>query len=503
MAPVDPIWNTFEQRMNELVDLGDAGGLLGWDSMTFCPPKGRETRGAVLGTLAAIAHEKLVDPAFGDALAELESRGPKLSANRRAMVRNARRSYDRATKVPATLVRELTEQAQRTQTVWEKARPANDFAGVAPELTRMFALKREEAAALTPPGGEAYDALLDQFEPGMTVASTERLLTGLRDELVPFVKTVLDEPRPDTACLAGPYDHDAQLAFTRRVLGEVGFDFAAGRLDLSAHPFCGGGGANDVRLTTRVYDTSSPGRSSHRFTSAGTACYELGLPIRHRRTFLRAAPSYGLHESQSRFWENVIGRSSEFWERYLPVALEFFPAELEGVAVQDFVRAVNAVDAGFIRVDADEVTYNLHILVRFELELALLRGEIGVPDLPEAWREKMRTYLGSAPESDREGVLQDVHWYEGLVGYFPSYTIGNLYAATLAETMGETLDVEALVAAGDFAAILRWLREQVHGRGYLLEAEDLMQAVTGREISHEPFMRYLRGRYGALYGISA
>lgn len=494
-------WATFERRMNELCDLDGASGLAFWDQQTYCPPKGRETRASVLGTLATIAHERVTDAAFGEAIAALEEHPRDLSAPHRAMLREGKRRREIATKVPQDLVRAYTEQASRTQTAWQAARAANDFAAYRPELEKMFALVRERGAALAD-GGDAYSALVDLFEPGVDVATLDRVLGALRADLVPFVAEVLDRPTPDTSMLAGPYDRGKQIAFTEQVLREVGFDFEAGRQDQSAHPFCGGAGPDDVRLTTRLYDSLEPGALLSSLHECGHGLYQQGMPRRFRRTFLFEAPSFGVHESQSRLIENRVGRSRAFWQHFLPVAQEFFPEHLANVDLDAFVRAINCVRAGAIRVDADEVTYNLHILLRYELEKGIVAGDIAVVDLPEVWREKMREYLDFVPDSDASGVMQDVHWSEGLVGYFPSYTIGNLYAAMLAETMAETVAVDEQLATGDFTEIVGWLRENIHDRGHLVSAGELVAQVTGQDLSHDAFMRYLRTKFGQLYELS-
>jgi carboxypeptidase Taq len=484
--------------MQELEDIGSMASLAAWDEQTYCAVKGREARGQVLATLAAIRHERVVDGAYGEALDELATDGDGLSDDQRAMVRVAKHLHDREARLPADLVRELAEQASRTFRAWLDGRESRDFARYAPELERMLALKVQEADALA--YETRYDALLDEYEPGMRTSRLEPILHGLRDELVPFVQRVLERPAPDRSFLDGPFEPEAQLALTRRIVGEVGFDFEAGRQDLSAHPFCSSPSKRDVRLTTRVYDSLEPGALFSSLHEMGHGLYEQGLAARER-TAIGRAPSLGLHESQSRFWENQIGRSGPFWQHFLPIAKEAFPAQLGGVDADRFLRAVNRVAADAIRVDADELTYNLHILLRYELERALIDEELAVADLPAAWQAKMEAYLGYTPRDDVEGVMQDIHWSSGGLGYFPTYTLGNLYAAAIGERMRADIEIDEHVAAGDFAPILGWLRERVHSQGFLLPAEDLMQRVTGEPLGHAPFMRYVRAKFGALYGV--
>ena len=484
--------------MQELEDLGSAYSLASWDEQTYCAERGREARGHLLATLATVRHERIVDDAYGEVLDELASDGDGLTSEQRAMVRVAKRARDRDVKVPKDLVRALAEQRSRASRAWLAARPANDFASFAPELAKLVRLKVEEADALA--FDHRYDALLDDFEPGMTVARLDPILDGLRDELVPFVRRVLDAPSPDRGFLDGPYDQAGQLELMQRILAAVGFDFAAGRQDLSAHPFCGGPSRRDVRLTTRVYDSLEPGSLFSSLHEMGHGLYEQGL-AGFERTAIGHAPSLGLHESQSRFWENVVGRSQAFWQHFLPVAQDVFPGELGGVSVDRFVRAVNRVARSAIRVDADEVTYNLHILLRYELEKELVEERLAVADLPGAWRERMQSYLGYTPRDDAEGVLQDIHWADGLFGYFPTYTLGNLYAAAITERMRGDLDLDAHVGRGEFGPVLRWLRERIHGQGFVRPAEDLMVEVTGKPLGHAPFMRYLEAKYGELYDL--
>jgi carboxypeptidase Taq len=500
MAVVTGAWATFEARMQEVEDLSDVLSVLGWDEQVMCPPRGREARGQQTATLATLLHERVVDPAYGEAIDELLAVPDGLDEAQRTMVALAKRHRDRDVRVPATLVRALAEQAARCNVAWEAARKTRDFATYRVELEPMLRLKIEHAEALAD-GGDLYDALLERFEPGMTVAQLDPLLAGLRAELVPFVQQILDRPVPDNAFLAGPYDRDAQRAFTERVVRDFGFDFSAGRQDVSTHPFCGGPGIGDVRLTTRYYDSLEPGALFSSMHEAGHGLYEQGLPARYARTTVARAPSLGLHESQSRFWENVIGRSRAFWVRYLPVAQETFGSGLDGVDVDTFVRGVNRVERTAIRVDADEATYNLHVLVRYELERELLSGALAVRDLPEAWNARYTEYLGYTPKHDTEGCMQDVHWSYGELGYFPTYTLGNLNAAALADRMAEDLDIDALVAAGEFAPILAWLRERIHDQGSLRRGAELMEDVTGRPLGHEAYMAYMRGKYGALYGL--
>ncbi len=492
-------WTAFESRMHELSDLGGVMGLLGWDEQTMCPPGGRTVRAQHGATIAAIAHQRTVDPAYGDAIESAASLAD-LTVAQQAMVREARRSRDRATKLPEAFVRALAEQRSATNRAWEHARETGTFGDYQPELERLMRLKIEQADHLRGDGAR-YDALLDDFEPGMRLERLQPLLEGLRTQLVPFAQRVLDAPVPDVAVLQQGFAKDDQYAFSVRLLEDLGFDVACGRQDLSTHPFTGGTAPTDVRLTTRVWEDWLPACLYATVHECGHGLYEQGHGRELWRTSVCGAPSLGLHESQSRFYENVIGRSLPFWEHYLPIARTYFPGQLDDVDALGMQRAVCRVARTPIRVEADEVTYNLHILLRFELEVDLIEERVAVADLPEVWNARMEQYLGYTPTDDVEGVMQDVHWSEGLFGYFPTYTLGNLYSAAILEAMQRDLDVDDLVRAGEFAPILAWLRDKIHRHGAVPLGEDLMLEVTGKPLGAEAFMGYLTTKYEALYGL--
>ena len=502
--PKTTTWEFFDRRQKELIDLASAMGLLGWDQQTYMPPKGAMLRGHQQSSLAAIYHERLTDDRFGEALAEL-AEDDELGPVEAASVREARRERDRAVRVPADLVRELSLASSEGFDTWQRVRPQSDFATFRPYLERIVALKQQEADALGY-DEERYDALLDAYEPDMKVSRLEPLLAGLRDDLVPFAHEVFDAPRPDDSFLALDFPEDRQWDFTMLLLRDLGFDLEAGRQDRSAHPFTGGTGPYDVRLTTRFIPGDPRSAIMASVHEAGHGLYEQGIGTASNlvRTFAGHAASLGLHESQSRLWENQVGRSLPFWQHYYPEFQRRFPDSLAGVDVNHFHRVVNLVEPSLIRVEADEVTYNLHILLRFELELALIRGDLAVVDLPTAWNEAMRRYLGIDVPSDREGVLQDVHWSGGSIGYFPTYTLGNLYAAQLDEAARKAIpDLVDQIGRGEFRSLLEWLRENIHRKGHLEPAEEIARGATGKGLEHETLMAYLRRKYGALYGLSS
>jgi carboxypeptidase Taq len=496
-------YSAFEERMHELIDLGGVAGIIGWDQQVMLPPKGAETRAYQSTALASLLHQRVVDPAFGEAIEAAEAESASLDDAQRASLREARRDRDRAVRVPAELVRELAMAENEGFDIWQRARPAKDFASFRPVLERLVSLKQQEADAIGH-DGERYDALLDAYEPGMRTARLEPLLHALRDDLVPLVGEVAGKPRPDVSFLARDFPAEAQIAFTERVIADLGFDMDAGRQDRSAHPFTSGAGPHDVRLTTRVVDGDPRGSLMGSIHEAGHGLYEQGIVGKQiERTFAGLAPSLGLHESQSRFWENQIGRSRAFWEHYYPAYRDTFPDALAGVDLDMWLRAINFVEPSLIRVEADELTYNLHILIRFELEVALLRGDLAVADLPAAWNDAYRKALGVEVPHDGDGVLQDVHWSGGAFGYFPTYTLGNLYSAQLFEAAERDLgDIYAQVRGGDFASVLGWMREHIHAQGSLRSAEDTARAATGKPLEPSSLIAYLRAKYGELYELA-
>ncbi len=494
-------WDVFEQFERDVCQLSRVGGLLNWDEQVNMPPRGASARGEAKATLAGVLHERICDERFGEALAELGG-DAGLGDFERARVREARRERDRAVRVPATLVRELAQAESAGFEAWQAARAAADFALFRDPLERILSLRRDEADAVGYEGGERYDALLDQYEPDMRVARLEPLLRGLRDELVPFVREIAAKPRPDDAFVHRGFPAQAQRAVGARLATAIGFDFAAGRLDEAAHPFASGFAPGDVRLTTREHEDDLFSGLFAVLHEAGHGLYEQGLTGAIEGTFCGSATSLGLHESQSRFWENIVGRSHAFWERHLGEVKDAFPEQLKDVSLEQFVRAANLVEPSLIRVEADEVTYHLHVFLRFELELAVFRGDLSVDDLPAAWNERMRNLVGIEVPDDGVGVLQDVHWSAGLVGYFPTYTLGTLYSAQfLAAIERELGPVDAIIRAGEYDRLLAWMREHVHSRGALVAPEQIARDATGEAPGHAALMRYLRAKYGELYDL--
>jgi carboxypeptidase Taq len=488
----------------EVALLSSTQSLLGWDERTKLPPAGAEYRAEQMSFLAGMIHKRETAPEVGDWLADLE--GSPLAADPNsesgADIVNLRRDYNRKTKLPQALVEELARLAVIGQQVWAEARKANDFARFQPLLERIVELKRQEAAAVgfdhTP-----YDALLDEFEPGAKTSEVSRVLADLRDQLVPLVAEIAASPRrPNLEPLKRQFALNQQDEFGRLALRAIGYDFTAGRIDVTDHPFCTTLGPRDVRLTTRYDEKFLPGAFFSTLHEAGHGMYEQGLPAPRYGLPTGQAVSLGIHESQSRMWENLVGRSRAFWEHFFPQAQSMFGAALADVRLDDFYFAINDVRPSLIRTESDEATYNLHILVRFELEQALLLDELRVADLPAAWREKYRHYLGIEPPNDSDGVLQDVHWSSGAIGYFPTYTLGNLYAAQLFEQAERDLgDLPAMFRRGEFLPLRDWLRQHIHSQGRRYPAAQLAQHVTGAPLSHAALMRHLRDKFAALYAL--
>lgn len=477
-------------HLRQTAALGQAAGLLSWDQEAMMPAKGAAQRAEQAGALASAIHERTADPRLGEWIDAIDLSA--LADFDRRNVEEARRAHERAVKIPSRLAAELARAASDGHRIWAAAREARDFAAFAPALARNVALKREEAACLS--DAAPYDALLDEFEPGMTDAVLRPLLEGMRPGLTALREGIAGKPAPRR--LTGHFPKDAQLALARRAAALFGYDEDAGRIDLVLHPFCSGVGG-DVRITTRVDEADPFNCLYSTIHETGHALYSQGA----NDPFLPAADycSMGVHESQSRFWENQIGRSRPFMEWLSPAMAAAFG---EAPAPDLLFAMANRVEGGFIRTEADEVHYNLHILLRYELERDLISGALAPEDLEAAWNARFARDFGHAVPHAGLGVLQDVHWAAGLFGYFPTYALGNIYAACLDAAMRADLpDRDAMVAAGDTAPILGWLRARIHAKGRLLPAPALIEAATGAAPTAGPLLAYLQAKFGALYDL--
>ena len=473
-------------------------GLLQWDQETCMPPGALEERADQLALLEGEVHARRTTSEMGDLIAAAESRAD-LSPNDRALVRELRRSYDRATRLPADLVKAMARQGSMNHASWVEARSKSDFAIFRADLERTLKLTREKADCLGSTDTR-YDPLLDEFEPWMTTAELRGVLDSLRAPLVDLLQRIAgSDVELEDSVLRRDYDVAAQRSFSEHLLAALGFSSETGRLDISAHPFSTTLGACDGRLTTRFYPNLLSASIFGTIHECGHGLHGLGVAPELATTELGDGTSLGICESQSRFWENLVARRRAFWEHFYAELQPRFSALAE-VDLDRFYRAVNAVKPSLIRVEADEVTYNLHILLRFGLERRLVDGEIEVADLPEAWREESRELLGIVPERDADGVLQDIHWSMFLIGYFPTYTLGNLYAAQFHATMARELpDWEEQVRRGEFQQILGWLRERIHRHGRVYSATEICQRVTGEPLDARYFLDYLGSKFGELY----
>ncbi len=496
------------------------GALLGWDEQVNLPPGAAEQRARQGALLAELHHAAVADSRIGELLKELEKASglglvdefrageakssrdpgsaPPATVDRAAVIRQARRDYDRATRLPAAFVGEKAAHSSRSYHAWAAAKAASDFPSYAPFIAKHLELARREAAYL---GFEArpYDYFIDQNDPGMTAEVIGRLFRELAAGLVPFVRAVLDSRiKPPVRPLRG-CPIDAQKKFGRLITAQIGFDYRHGRLDESLHPFCSGNGT-DTRMTTKFNVDDPLDAIFSSLHETGHGLYEQGLPAGAYGTALGIHAGMGVHESQSRLWENQVGRGRPFWTFFEPRFRDAFPAQTTGLSSDALYLAINAVEPSLIRVEADEVTYNLHVILRFELEKKLFTGELAVEGLPEAWRKLAKELLGLEPANDREGVLQDVHWSGGSFGYFPSYCLGNMMAAQLWYRALEVLPgLEEDFARGDFSRLLGWLRKEVHSQGRRYGLLELVKRATGQEFSPKPLLRYLKERYGPLY----
>jgi carboxypeptidase Taq len=477
------------QRLGELADLGHVGQVLSWDQQVMMPPLGAPARGEAMGTVERLAHDRLVDPELG---VLLDAAGP----DEADIVRVVRRDRDVATRVPADLAVEMTRAGAEGLDAWLKAREANDFAMFEPALKRNIDLAREYAACF-PESEHPYDALLDRFEPGTTASQVSALFVQLREGLVPLISEIATMPDPTT--LTGDWTIAAQRDIGLEIVGAMGFDPSAWRIDDAVHPFASSPSRTDVRVTSRFSERNLMGLFAL-MHEVGHGLYEHGIDPELTRTTLDHGVSLGIHESQSRLWENMVGRSAPFWRFWLPRMRERFPLTLRDVDLDGFLRAINVVKPTLIRVDADEVTYSLHVILRFELEMDLIDGTLEVADLPAAWAAKMKQMLGIAVPDDLHGVLQDIHWSEGIIGYFPTYAIGNVFAAQLwraARTDLPALDED--LEAGVYGNLRAWLVEKIHRHGRRLTPPELIEQAVGGPLDPAPLLEHLRAKYGALY----
>ena len=487
-------------RLLEISDLNAAASVLNWDQSTYMPPGGASARGRQLARLSTLVHERRTDPAIGRLLDKLDPYAATLSpdSDDACLIRVLRRDYERNIRMPADLVARWSTASSASYNAWVAARPANDFATMRPHLETALGLS-QEFAALFPGYAHIMDPLIGPDE-GVTVAETRALFKKLRAQLVPLVAKITAQGIADDSCLRKTYPEAQQLAFAVTVAQEFGYDLQRGRLDKTAHPFMTSFGKDDVRITTRVREDDLSDALFSTWHETGHALYELGVSPALSPP-IDGGTSAGVHESQSRLWENLVARSRGFWAHMYPKLQAAFADQLQGVQLETFYRAINKVDRSLIRTDADEVTYNLHVMIRFDLESELLEGKLAVKDLPEAWHARYLSDLGVRAPDDRDGVLQDVHWYAGgLGGAFQSYTIGNILSAQFFDAARKAHpDIDGDIANGRFDTLHGWLKSNVYSHGRKFGVDDLVRRATGGPMRIEPYMAYLKAKYGALY----
>jgi carboxypeptidase Taq len=486
----------------EVNDLSNAAAVLGWDQATYMPSGGAPARGRQMATLAKVSQEKFIDKKVGkllDGLAKYEETLP-YDSDDASLIRVTRRDYERATKIPPAFLAEFNVHGAETYQLWTEARPANDFARVRPNLERTLDLSRQLADFF--PGYEHIaDPLIDFADYGMKASSVRALFAELRAELVPIVKAITSQPPADDSCLRKRYPEADQSAFGAEVVKQLGYDFNRGRIDKTHHPFMTSFSIGDVRITTRTKEDFLGELLFSNIHEAGHAMYEQGNDPAHEGLPLAGGTSAGVHESQSRLWENVVGRSRGFWEYFFPKLQAKFPEQLRGVSLDEFYRAINKVEKSLIRTDADEVTYNLHVMLRLDFEMQLLEGTLSIRDLPEAWHERFEHDLGVVPPDDKDGVLQDVHWYGGTIGgSFQGYTLGNVMSALFySQALKAHPEIPAEMKQGKFDTLHTWLVENIYRHGRKFTAPELVKRVTGADLTIQPYIHYLKTKYGELY----
>ncbi|MCQ6560201.1 carboxypeptidase M32 [Paenibacillus mendelii] len=497
----EEVLQSFRERIGQIKSYEEALGVLYWDMRTGAPRKGLEARSEVVGALSVQLFKLQTAPELGEWLSALEASGSseQLGEIDRRLIRHTRKEYDRAVKIPEKLHQEYVVLTTQAETLWEDAKENSDYASFQPYLEKIITYQNQ-FIDLWGPGATRYDTLLDAYEPGMTTAELDRIFGGLREKLVPLAAAIAASPyQPEQSFLKQTYAKEAQKKFSLFILEQMGFDFAAGRLDESAHPFATGLNPGDVRITTRYLEDDVMSALFGTIHEGGHALYEQNIMKELIGTTLCTGTSMGIHESQSRFWENVIGRSRPFWNRYYGDLQQMFPGQLN-VSVDDFYRATNVVQPSLIRIEADELTYNLHIIIRYEMEKLIFNEGAKAADLPGLWNEKYKEYLGVTPENDGVGVLQDVHWSGGAFGYFPSYSLGNMYAAQMTAQMEKELpNMWELVEKGNLLPLKEWLTDKVYKYGMLRTPSEIITDITGNPLEPEHLVTYLERKYKDIY----
>ena len=485
----------------EVSDLNHVQALLGWDQQTYMPQGGAEARGNQLATLGKISHEKFTSDEIGKLLGDLEKEleGIDPDSDNSRLLKVTRHDYDQATRVPSNFVAEFAVVTSKAFEAWVEARAKSDFSIFEPHLEKVVELN-QRFVTFFPPADHPYDVLLDQFERGMKTADVKAIFDALRPQQVELLKAIADKPQVNDEFLHVEYDEKKMWDFSEVIATKFGYDWKRGRQDKSAHPFTTNFSINDVRITTRFEQDNPTVMLFSTMHETGHGLYELGSNQAYERTPLAGGTSLAIHESQSRMWENLVGRSMPFWEYFYPEFKKLFPAQVGDVDLDTFFKGINKVESSLIRVNADEATYNMHIMLRLELEISMVEGTVRVKDLPEIWNAKMDDYLGVVPPNNAKGVLQDVHWSGGTLGYFSTYALGNLISAQLWEKINADIpDLADQFRAGDFSSLLSWLHEKIHIHGAKYEPQELVQRVTGSKINSDAYVRYLKKKFSDIY----
>jgi carboxypeptidase Taq len=493
-----------KSRLNDVTSLTQINALLDWDLQTQMPEGASASRARHVGIMSRLIHEMFTADETGKLLDEaaVETKGADYDGVDASTLRIGRRDYERLKKLPTDLVEEMSRVGAMGHHVWAKARAENNFKAFAPVLGQMIELKKK-AAECYGYADHIYDGLLEEYEPGLKTDDVARMFADLRTDLVPLVRSIAAHADAvDDAVLHQDFDVDKQREFAEAVIKDFGYDFNRGRQDRAVHPFCTNFSINDVRITTRFDPKWLNPALFGTLHETGHALYELNVDQALEGTILAGGTSLGVHESQSRLWENIVGRSRAFWERYFPDLQRTFPQQLGSVELETFYRAINKVHPSYIRVEADEATYNLHIMMRFELEADLVAGKLKVDELPDAWEEKSQGYLGIVPPTDTLGVLQDVHWSMGLLGYFPTYSIGTILSAALYEkAIAANPSIPMEIGQGKFDTLLGWLRENIHQHGRKFEPKEIIQRATGEPLQARSYINYLKSKFTPIYGL--
>lgn len=490
-----------KQYLAKIEDLGHVNSLLGWDQQVYMPQAGAEERADLLATVSEIEHNLSVSDELGQLLSELTPLTDQMDpdSDDACLIKVAQRKFDKSTKIPVDLVIDFSRTTAIAHFAWQEAREKNEFKLFQPHLEKIVELVKSMAECFKP-YDHIYDPMLDMFEPGVKTQEVNEIFSQLRPHQVELIKIISQHPQVDDSFLKQKFADQKQWDFGVLVAEKFGMTWDRSRQDRSVHPFTTSFGQKDVRTTTRIYEDLPMSALFSTMHEAGHALYELGFDPKHRRTPLSSSSSSGFHESQSRLWENVVGRSKEFWHYYYPILQSYFPSQLGNVTEKSFYKAINKVEPSLIRVEADEATYNLHVMLRFEIEKSLMEGKISVSHLPEMWNSLMKEYLNITPLNDADGVLQDVHWSGGMFGYFPTYALGNILSIQLWEKMNT--DIHGLhdkIKIGDFGEILSWLQKNVHNYGAKYEPNELIQKVTGSRIDPIPYVKYLNNKYSDIY----